>query len=349
MPSFHNLTPVRLSAAGGHGHSNLSYARHLTWLSERVKEWDGSNFDIGLVGIPYDGHSRETHRGGAIGPASVRDFLYRHYTMFNDDYDTDISHLRIADCGDVEIRDSSNRIESYAAIETGLGPLFDATKALIMIGGDSDSTLGVARALIQPEASKRKIGIIDFESHYDNREMEDAAHRRGGSDWVRWLIENESTPVSGENIVIIGIHGFLYSEFDSKYAKDVGNTIFRPRDVRRLGMDEVARRALAKVTAGTEAFYVNCSVGCTFDQAFIPGMQDGSGSFVGGLMPWDVMDALVEFARHPSCRGILISTFNPLADTNKMVIKIVCEMIMQFATGVAFRTTARVDAEAGAV
>ena len=99
-------------------------------------------------------------------------------------------------------------------------------------------------------------------------------------------------------------------------------------------MQEVARQALSKVTDGTDAFYVHFCID-TFDQTFIVGTEFGS--FVGGLMPWEVMDSLVEFGKHPLCRGLFICTFNPLFDSNKMLMKVICEMIMQFTTGVALR------------
>jgi formiminoglutamase len=335
---FEYLVPVKLHPAEDHGHENLSHVRHVKWLSEVVSQWDGKAVDIGIVGIPYDGHSVAPLHGGARGPEAVREFLYKHYSSYNDDYDADLSGLAIADCGNVAIADSADHHGSYLNIEKAIAPLFDATEALIMIGGDSSATLGVARALIRPESAKRRIGLVDFEAHYDNREMDGEAYERGGSDWVRWLMEREPVPIRGSNIVMIGIHGFLYSPFDAKYAKEMGNTVFKPRDVRRLGIDEVANRTLERVTDGTDAFYVHLSVACTIDQTFIA-WPSGFGSFVGGLMPWDVMDALVEFGKHPSCRGLLLGSFNPLNDVNEMLVKVVCEAVMQFASGVALRTT----------
>lgn len=326
------LSPVRIPSGDGR-HPNLSHARHLKWLNQLVKEWDGGPVDVGIVGIPYDGHSRVLFDGGALGPKIVRDVLYTQYSTYNIDCDTDISNLTMADCGNVAIQDSSNKLASYSTIERAVTALFNASQALIMIGGDADATMPIAKSLIQPESAKRRIGIIDFDSHYDNRDLDDE-YKRGGSDWVRWLMENEAIPVKGNNIVQIGVHGFIYSAFDARYAEKSGNTVFKPKDVRRLGMQEVARQALSKVTDGTDAFYVHFCID-TFDQTFIVGTEFGS--FVGGLMPWEVMDSLVEFGKHPLCRGLFICTFNPLFDSNKMLMKVICEMIMQFTTGVALR------------
>lgn len=330
--SSNGLIPVKVKRPGAHGHSNLSYARHIKWLGDVVTEWDGSPIDVGVVGVPYNGYSRESYPGGALGPTWVRDALYTRYSTYNVDHDTEISHLRMMDCGDIVIKDSSAKIESYASIEESLSILFASCKTLIMIGGDADATMPIARSLIRQESAKTRIGIVDFDSHYDNRDLEDE-FKQGGSDWVRWLMENEPVPIKGKNIVQIGIHGFVYSEFDAKYAKMMGNTVFRPRDVRALGINEVARQTLSKVTDGTDAFYVHFCID-TIDQPFIGGGEYGS--FVGGLMPWEFLDSLVEFGKHPLCRGIYICTYNPLADTN-ILMKTICEIIMQFTTGIAIR------------
>lgn len=336
---FDDLIPVKVKAPGSHGHPNLSRARHLKWLPDIVTEWDGSAVDVGIVGIPYDGHTQWPYHGGALGPLSVREVLYTQYSTFNCDHEIDISHLKIADCGNVAIRDSTDKLASYSTIETAVARLYNASEVLIMIGGDVDATMPIARALIRPDSKKRRIGIIDFDSHYDTRLME-KGHEQGGSDWVRWLMENEPVPVAGKNIVQIGIHGFLYSKFDADYAREVGNTVFKPKDVRRLGVPEIASQTLSKVTDGTDAFYVHFCMDA-IDQTFVAGTGvNGFGAFVGGLMPWDVMDFLFEFGKHPQCRGLFIGTFNPLSDNNKMLMKVICEIIMQFTTGVALRKAA---------
>ncbi len=329
------LTPIPLDPHRSHGHPNLSHARHLKWLPEIVSQWDGRNVDVGIVGIPYDGHARAPFHGTAHGPEGVRDVLYSQYTTYNSDLDVDLSGLSIADCGNVSIQDSYDKNGSHGLIEAATSELFASANVLVMIGGDSDATIPIARALIRPETDKVPVGVVVFESHYDNRDMEQG-FERGGSDFVRQLM-NEPVPIRGSNIVFIGIHGFLYSAYDAAYAVDAGNTVFRARDMRAMGARSVALKSLEAVTRSTDCFYVHLGID-SIDQSFIPGTGlNGFGSFVGGLTPWDIAECLTEFGKDPRCRGLYIASINPLADFNKMLMKISADMVMQFLTGVAQR------------
>lgn len=301
------------------------------WMAEVVKDWDGrSNIDVGIVGVPYDGFARYAFHGVRLPPESVREALFTWCSNYNEDYDTEISGLSIADCGDVAIRDCSKTEESYLTIEKAVGELFRRSSALIMIGGDAAISIPIARALIDPDGAKRRVGLVDFDSHYDLRKMP-KPYDHTASDFIRWLMEKEPTPIRGENIAQIGIHGFLYSRDYAQYARKKGISVFKPKDVRRVGMNEVVRQVLSKVTNGTEAFYVHVDIDC-IDQTFTAGT-----GFVGGLMPWDVMDALVELAKHRLCRGLLLVQLNPLTDVNNMTMKLAAEMIMQFLTGLVIR------------
>lgn len=300
-------------------------------MAEVVKDWDGrSPMDVGIVGVPYDGFARYPFQGARLPPESVREALYTWCGNYNEDYDTEISGFNITECGDVSIRDCSNTEESYSTIEKAISGLFKLSKVLVMIGGDAAISIPIARALMDPSGEKRMIGLVDFDSHYDIRDMP-KPYDHTASDFIRWLMDKEPTPIKGENIVQIGIHGFLYSKNYAQYARKKGITVFRSKDVRRIGMSEVVRQALLKVNTGTEAFYVHVDIDC-IDQSFTAGT-----GFVGGLMPWDVMDAMVELAKHPSCRGLLLVQLNPLTDLNNMTMKLAAEMIMQFLTGIAIR------------
>ncbi len=60
-------------------------------------------------------------------------------------------------------------------------------------------------------------------------------------------------------------------------------------------------------------------------------------TYPGGLMPWEVLEALALLARHPNCRALLIVQLNPAADSTGMSVKLAAEMVMHFLAGVALR------------
>jgi len=66
--------------------------------------------------------------------------------------------------------------------------------------------------------------------------------------------------VSGRNVVIVGAHGAANPKLEKDVADEHGITIFSVRDIDRLGIDEVARRAVEIAADGTETTYLSVDI-----------------------------------------------------------------------------------------
>ena len=75
---------------------------HLVWMCQVVRPNENSKVDVGILGIPFDGGTVSFRRGAQLGPTKIREAMYAS-TAYSLEYDADLSTLRIADYGDVDI------------------------------------------------------------------------------------------------------------------------------------------------------------------------------------------------------------------------------------------------------
>jgi agmatinase len=94
--------------------------------------------------------------------------------------------------------------------------------------------------------------------------------------------------VEGANVVIVGAHGAANPKLEREVAEEHGVAVFTIRDIDELGIEEVARRALALASDGTESIYLSVDID-VLDGAFAWGT---CGPEIGGMTGRELVRAL---------------------------------------------------------
>ena len=102
------------------------------------------------------------------------------------------------------------------------------------------------KGLKQAHESK-KIGLINIDAHLDVREIIDGRISSGTP--FRRILDNEI--VRGENFVEFGIRNFANARKYREYVEDKGASIYTVDNIREIGLDDVIKETIKKITKGT--------------------------------------------------------------------------------------------------
>ena len=318
------LKPNTTLTSGG---MSLVPDQTVTFLSDHIKRWNGSSeADVGILGVPFDGCV--SYRPGArFGPEGVRRAM-KLCTTFSVSLDVDCATLNIVDCGDVVT--SNDLIKMQSNIEMVITHMLNHGMTPLLIGGDHSISFPAIRALSQHNKGV-KIGVIDFDAHFDNRSPQ-PGHEHSGM-WASQIQDMEDLPVSPQNIVQIGIGDFAYSRNYSDAIKAAGGSYFTPYDVREQGMKSICVEALERACDGVDALYVTVDIDC-LQQAYAPGTSVPNAT---GLTPWELLEGLSIVCTHPLVRGLDLVEIAPPLDLNDMTSRLGAEIIGNMLCGLAQR------------
>ncbi len=207
---------------------------NLRWLCQVFKKWEQSTrADVGIIGIPFDRASISHRQGARLGPKFVRESLYSN-TDYCIEHDLELSKLEMVDFGDIDV-DVTSYSETQQRVEAVMGSIFSTNTIPLIIGGDHSNTYPCIKALSSAVKSGEKIGVIDFDSHHDVR----SGWRENSGLWAREIQEIEGHPISGENIVQIGIHGYFYSRYYADFVRKNRMRFLTPLDVSKKGISDI--------------------------------------------------------------------------------------------------------------
>jgi formiminoglutamase len=96
--------------------------------------------------------------------------------------------------------------------------------------------------------------------------------------------------VSGNNLVQVGIHGFMNASYYKRWVEGKGGTIMTARAIRRRGIEEMIREAIDIAGRDTDAIYVTVDID-VLELGYAPGTARGDRR--------DPSDRLVRGAVHP--------------------------------------------------
>lgn len=297
-----------------------------TKAADWLLPWDGREpLAACLIGVPLSKASI-SHSGACFLPAAVRAAL-RSFTTFSLEYGVDLQEMPVRDLGDVQLH-LTDLAECRRRIYDGLLAVYRSmpgTIALIAGGDHSVSSPSVqAFAAARPDQT---VGLIHIDAHHDVRNLEDGGITNGTP--IRVMLE--SGAVLGSNIAQIGIRGFMNAKAYYDYAVGRGIRVFSSRDVRRLGMAEVMRQALAGMAA--DVIYVSVDIDA-IDQAYAPGCPAIG---TGGLGPWDVLDALYLLGALPKVSAVDFVCVDPTVDVRNVTSRLVVQLMLTFLAGVMHR------------
>ena len=288
-----------------------------------IRPWEGEPIDYGILGIPFDG-AILGRPGARFGPNSIRESL-RFFSTYSYDFDIDIKDARVADMGDVRVAPLSVK-ETHQNIESLVTEVFERDIVPIVLGGDHSITYPCVSALAQ--AKEGRIGIISFDAHNDLRPVREGGITSGTS-FRRILEELSGQEVRGENMIQVGLHGFLNAGTYRDYAHTGGVTIFSGLQVRREGMEAILEKGFRLAGEGTTSIHVSIDLDAA-DQAYAPGVSAPS---PGGLSSWDLIHAAYAAGRETKVCAIDIVETSPPLDDGDRTARLAATLLLSFIAG----------------
>jgi formiminoglutamase len=284
--------------------------------------------DFVVVGVPLSRSS--------ISPSGASDFpdafrrAWRGFTTYNLDEDMDLSELMALDVGDVPmhvtdiLRCQDNIIEASTALHKHF-----KTSKVCAIGGDHSITAMMVKGMKQANIAE-KIGILQFDTHFDLRDMSDNGPSNGTP--MRNLIE--SGVVEGSNMYNIGLHGFFNTKDLKTYADELGVNYITLRQARKKGIEETVAACLDELASKVDTIYLTVDMD-VLDIAFAPGVP---ASTPGGMTSAELLDGVFVAAKHPKVKAMDIVCLDPLKDTlAQPTVKLGTHVFLTFLTGVMLR------------
>lgn len=301
--------------------------RYETKVNQWITPWDGQeSIEVGLIGAPFSRASISL--SGAFATPNQLRLLFSALQTYNVDEDIDLAHVPVRDLGDIPMH-VTDVLRSHQNIEAALTEVaVEHPHVLpIVIGGDHSITAPAVRGF--RKRYEGKIGIIQFDAHFDVRNLEDGGPSNGTP--MRQLLE--AGTVAGSNVAQIGIHNYANSQKYRQYVDEQGVTFFTSRDVRRQGMQAIVEQALAVAGRGTEAIYVTVDID-VLDQAYAPGVP---AMVAAGMSTWDLLEGIRMLGEVEKVKGLDIVCVDPNQDYRQATVRVVGNVLLQFLTGYAQR------------
>lgn len=276
-----------------------------------------------LVGIPFD-TSILGRRGAKSGPAAVRAGL-NSCLCYEPGIGVDLSGApRVADYGDVDV--VHTEVEAtWDRVSEVIDGLVSLRRPLAVIGGDHGITYPVIRGLAR--AIEGRIGVISVDAHFDVR----VSHHGEKSSGVpfRYMLERHPDQIRGSNFTEFGIGGWLNTKLYHDYLVSQDARVITAREIWKGDFDALLKEAIDRAADGTEAIYL------TFDIDAIEGAVVGGTNVpaIAGLSPFEALEIVWEFARHPKAVAMDVMEVSPAWDHSGISERMGASLILHFLAG----------------
>ncbi len=317
----HLLPPEKLKISHWNDRNEL---RVNNWL----KPWDfASPLDVGLITVPFSKTSILPNSAHAA-PNALRD-VWAIFTTFTPDFDVDISTLRVRELGDVGT--------PILDLHQGLADIQECLQACmsqpedffpVIVGGDHAITAPAVRAYCASHP-EQQVGLIHFDAHNDVRVMD---HGPTNGTPVRGILES-GVRVRGENLVQVGIHGFMNASYYKRWVEGQGGTIYTARAIRQRGMEGTIGSALEIAGRGTDAIYVTVDID-VLEVGYAPGTAAATAD---GISPTDLLEALFILGQDPRVAAIDFVELDPTRDVAEITTRTFASAILTFLAGLFLR------------
>ncbi|MBY6037884.1 formimidoylglutamase [Fictibacillus nanhaiensis] len=284
-----------------------------------LKSWSGEEVKgIAIAGAPLSKTSI-SHSGAYMAPQTIRSMMHS-FSTYSIEEETDMWNHTITDFGDIEMH-VTELIQSQSRIYSVLKEIQEKHKEafLITLGGDHSVSAGAIQAF---QESRGKVGIIQFDAHFDLRNTEDGGPSNGTP--FRQLIEKGV--INGDQLVQLGIRDFSNGKLYHEYAKEQGVTVFKMGDIRREGLLSLLKKSVEQLKQTTDNIYISLDMD-VLDQAYAPGCPAIG---PGGLDSESLIEGVGWLAENPSVKGMDIVEIDPTLDFRNMTSRLAAYIIMHF-------------------
>lgn len=242
---------------------------------------DSLEADIAILGAPCD-IAIQGRSGTRLGPRGIRlqstRFSYGpdgSYDPERDAFYLSTRKWRIVDCGDADLV-PGDLPASFANIEAAVKKIVERQAMPVVLGGDHSITIPVARGL----AAVGPFHVIHFDAHLDWT-LDRGGQRFSNGSPCRQMSLMEHV----RQIAHLGVHGIGSSQkVDFEEAKEYGDLILSPRQIRKLGIAETL-----KLLPKGERYFVSIDV-----DAMDYSIAASTGSPMLGGFSYDEMTDLLE-------------------------------------------------------
>jgi formimidoylglutamase len=297
-------------------------------LKHIIQLWDETEKpQLALIGVPFDeaitaGGGRA---GASEGPDAIRQALKRYGTTYCIERNIDISVLRIADCGDLEVV-PGDTAETHDRLTAVISELLQHGILPITLGGGHDLSFATIRALVAN--SDVPVGGINVDAHLDLRPVSDGLITSGTP--FRRALEELSGGFAGSRFVEMGVAGHSNAKVHYDYLKEIGGSLFPLAQLRAGGVEQSMLKALE--LAGANLFFsIDIDV---VQQAFAPGC---SAPAPVGLTPDEITHLAFMAGISPAVRLLDLMELCPRFDSDGRTAQLAAAILSYFFSGFALR------------
>lgn len=278
---------------------------------------DRVDADIAILGLPYD-QSTQWRTGCRFGPRAIRDSSTQYALGPNGYYDPERDRIflgnkwRYVDCGDVEMLHGSQEV-CHENIRSAVRRLLMRDVLPVFLGGDHSVTAPVIEAF----SGGDELTVIQLDAHLDFVDHR-GGNRYGNGSPLRRAAECDHV----KGIHHLGMRGPGSSGHDEfRLTKEMGNTVFGLRDIRRMGTE-----AVLEGLPENSDFYVtiDCDV---LDPSIAPGCASPS---PGGMYYHEIQDILESISRRGHVVGFDFVEVSPPYDVSSMTSQLAARLCLDF-------------------
>lgn len=294
-------------------------------MPQLIKEYvAGQSFDVGIIGAPLS-RSSISVSGASDNPNAIRS-MWKYFTTYNIEYDVSLDELNIVDIGDINMH-VTNILTCHKNIENGIYEVLNQNESFlpVILGGDHSITCPAFKGINRFYLDK-KVGIIQFDTHFDLRNLEDGGPSNGTP--IRGLLE--ANQLEGQHVVNIGLHGYFNSYAYKQYADEQQVKYYTMREVRKKGIEQIIEESLNYLRDKVDLIYVTVDMD-VLDISVAPGVP---ASTPGGLQTWELLEAIYLLGQQPQVCAIDIVELDPNRDfSNSITSKTGAYTILNFLCG----------------
>ncbi len=283
---------------------------------------DASEFDVALVGVPYDG--AVTNRPGARhGPREVRNASTMMRAIHPTTRVNPYERIRVGDGGDVPFTRVYEPEAAHDDIEQFIAGFNRQGVLTLAVGGDHSITLPVLRGLV----SDGPVGLIHIDAHTDTWDEFMGSRYNHGAPFRRAVEEGLIDPA---RTIQIGIRGAQDSTEGWDYSAASGMRVVPMHEVTQSGVEAVAEEALRIVGSGPT--YLSFDID-SIDPAYAPGTGTPE---IGGLTSVEAL-ILLRALRGVELMGAdvveVAPPFDPTGGTSLIAATVLYELLCLVAEG----------------
>jgi formiminoglutamase len=299
------------------------------WIIQRTErdKLEG-DWDVVILGVPMS-RSSISVSGASEFPDAFRR-AWGGFSTYNLDYGVELRHLKVLDLGNVRMH-FTDIVKSHHTIKNAIKSVQSQfpNSFPVSIGGDHSVTAMLISGLKEAQPEK-EIGILQFDTHLDLRDLSEHGPTNGTP--IRNLLENGV--VKGENVYNIGLHGFFNGQSLLAYAQEQKVNLITLKEARKQGITEMTRRAIEVLSSKVDLIYVTIDMD-VLDIAYAQGVP---ASTPGGMMSFELFEAVHEAALHPKVQAMDIVCLDPTKDTlAQATVKTGVYTFLSFLTGLEQR------------